>query len=245
MTPPLAIPHHSYDDNPRQRPDVPLIGLIGLKRSGKDTAAQGLIQDGWTRMAFADPLKEMSQKLRGVWVQVPAGVELDAVVPSVGGGLIGRGGGFAQYHYVVDALGMEKVKELIPDVRTLLQTLGTDCVRGTFGSTAWVDITKRKVREALSRGESVVLTDVRFDEEFDLVQLLGGVTIGVWRGDFDSLCDVLDDEADLVGGDAHESETNVYHLLDRCDYIACNNGSVDELHRGVRSILDYERSLMV
>lgn len=216
---------------------TPLVGFVGLKRSGKDTAAQALVDRGWTRMAFADPLKEMSMKLRGVWVQVPAGVELDAVVPSVGGGLIGSGGGFAQYHYVVDALGMEKAKDLVPDVRTLLQTLGTDCVRGTFGSTAWVDITKRKVREALSRGESVVLTDVRFDEELDLVRRLGGITIGVWRGDFDSLCDVLDDEADLVGGDAHESETNVYHLLDRCDYIACNNGSVDDLHRMVLHVV--------
>lgn len=245
MAPSLALPHRLYDDAPRERPDVPLVGLIGLKRSGKDTAAQGLVDQGWTRMAFADPLKEMSMKLRGVWVQVPAGVELDAVIPSVGGGLLGRGGGFAQYHYVIDALGMEQAKELIPDVRTLLQSLGTDCVRGTFGATAWVDLMKRQVRRGLADGKSIVLTDVRFDEEFDLVQLLGGVTIGIWRGDFDSLCDALDDEGEHEGVDTHVSETNVYHLLDRCDYVVCNNGSIDELHRGVRGVLDYEQSLMV
>ena len=223
---------------------TPLVGFVGLKRSGKDTAAQALVDRGWTRMAFADPLKEMSMKLRGVWVQVPAGVELDAVIPSVGGGLLGRGGGFAQYHYVVDALGMEQAKELIPDVRTLLQSLGTDCVRGTFGGEAWVDLMKRQVRRGLADGKSIVLTDVRFDEEFDLVQLLGGVTIGIWRGDFDSLCDALDDEGEHEGVGTHVSETNVYHLLDRCDYVVCNNGSIEELHRGVRGVLVYERSLM-
>lgn len=217
---------------------TPLVGFVGLKRSGKDTAAQALIDRGWTRMAFADPLKEMSMKLRGVWVQVPAGVELDAVIPSVGGGLIGRGGGFAQYHYVVDALGMEKAKDLVPDVRTLLQTLGTDCVRGTFGSTAWTEKAQQNIHEALTRGESVVLTDVRFDEELDLVRRLGGITIGVWRGDLDSLSEALESEGERACVDTHESETNTYHLLNWCDFIVCNHGSIDDLHRGVLSTVD-------
>ena len=118
-------------------------------------------------------------------------------------------------------------------------------MRGTFGATASVDLMKRQVRRGLADGKSIVLTDVRFDEEFDLVQLLGGVTIGIWRGDFDSLCDALDDEDERHSIDTHVSETNVYHLLDRCDYVVCNNGSIDELHRGVRGVLDYEQSLMV
>lgn len=207
---------------------TPLVGFVGLKRSGKDTAAQALVDRGWTRMAFADPLKEMSMKLRGVWVQVPAGVELDAVIPSVGGGLLGRGGGFAQYHYVVDALGMEKAKDLVPDVRTLLQTLGTDCVRGTFGSTAWVAQMRNKVHYALHDGQSVVLTDVRFHEEFDLVQRLGGIVIGVWRGSVTSFSDALEGEGGR--GDEHVSERTAYELLDRCDAVLYNNGTVDDLH---------------
>lgn len=218
---------------------TPFVGFVGLKRSGKDTAAQALVDRGWTRMAFADPLKEMSMKLRGVWVQVPAGVELDAVIPSVGGGLLGRGGGFAQYHYVVEALGMEKAKDLVPDVRRLLQTLGTDCVRGTFGGTAWVDLMERKIRQALSDGESVVLTDVRFDEELDLVRRLGGITIGVWRGDLDSLGKALESGGERACVDTHESETNTYHLLNWCDFIVCNRGSIDDLHRGVLSTVDH------
>lgn len=36
------------------------IGFIGLAGSGKDTAALGLIEHGWCRMAFADRLKELA-----------------------------------------------------------------------------------------------------------------------------------------------------------------------------------------
>lgn len=216
---------------------TPLVGFVGLKRSGKDTAAQALVDQGWTRMAFADPLKEMSMKLRGVWVEVPEGVHLDAAVPVMRDSS-GHGGSFAQYHYVVDALGMEKAKDLVPDVRTLLQTLGTDCVRGTFGSTAWAELAEKNIHEALTRGESVVLTDVRFDEELDLVRRLGGITIGVWRGDLDSLGEALESEGERACVDTHESETNIYHLLNWCDFIVCNRGSIDDLHRGVLSIVD-------
>lgn len=226
-----------FDRDPGLNPDVPVLGIVGLKRSGKDTAAQALVDQGWTRMAFADPLKEMSMKLRGVWVEVPEGVHLDAAVPVMRDSA-GHGGSFAQYHYVVDALGMEKAKDLVPDVRRLLQTLGTDCVRGTFGSTAWVELAEQNIHEALTRGESVVLTDVRFDEELDLVRRLGGITIGVWRGDLESLGEALESEGERVGGDTHESETNTYHLLDWCDFIVCNRGSIDDLHRGVLSTVD-------
>ena len=216
---------------------TPLVGFVGLKRSGKDTAAQALVDRGWTRMAFADPLKEMSMKLRGVWVEVPENVHLDAAVPVMRDSS-GHGGSFAQYHYVVDALGMEKAKDLVPDVRTLLQTLGTDCVRGTFGSAAWVELAEQNIHEALTRGESVVLTDVRFDEELDLVRRLGGITIGVWRGDLDSLGEALESEGERADGDTHESEMNTYHLLNWCDFIVCNRGSIDDLHRGVLSTVD-------
>lgn len=214
-----------------------LVGFVGLKRSGKDTAAQALVDRGWTRMAFADPLKEMSMKLRGAWVEVPEGVHLDAAVPVMRDSS-GHGGSFAQYYYVVDALGMEKAKDLVPDVRRLLQTLGTDCVRGTFGSTVWAELAEKNIHEALTRGESVVLTDVRFDEELDLVRRLGGITIGVWRGDLDSLSEALESGGERACVDTHESETNTYHLLNWCDFIVCNRGSIDDLHRGVLSTVD-------
>lgn len=220
------------------RRDVPtsLVGFVGLKRSGKDTAAQGLIARGWKRMAFADPLKEMSLKLRGVWVHVSESVlrENDIDVASMTPGM----GGFAQYHHVVDALGMEKAKDLVPDVRTVLQTLGTDCVRGTLGERTWTDLTGQRVQEELARGEAVALTDVRFDEEFTLVHDLGGIVIGVWRGDQDSLDRALVDASVGVLSADHVSETNAYNLLQRADVVICNCGSVDDLQRAVCDVVE-------
>ena len=214
---------------------APLVGFVGLKRSGKDTAAQALVDHGWTRMAFADPLKDMATKLRGVWVEVPEGVHLDAAVPVMRDSS-GHGGSFAQYLYVVDALGMEAAKDLVPDVRRLLQTLGTDCVRGTFGGTAWVDLMQDKVHHALHDGASVVLTDVRFHEEFDLVQRLGGAVIGVWRGSVTAFSDALEGEGGR--GDEHVSERTAYELLDRCDAVIYNNGTIDDLHRMVLHVVE-------
>lgn len=216
--------------------DVPtsLVGFVGLKRSGKDTAASALMRRGWKRMAFADPLKEMSMNLRGVWVQIPDGIHLAKAV----GGTPRNGGGFAQYHHVIEALGMEKAKDLVPDVRTVLQTLGTDCVRGTLGERTWTDLTGQRVTEELARGEAVVLTDVRFDEEFALVHDLGGIVIGVWRGDQDSLDRALADASVGALRADHVSETNTYGLLQRADVVICNCGSVSDLQRAVCDVVD-------
>lgn len=217
------------------RRDVPtsLVGFVGLKRSGKDTAASALIDRGWKRMAFADPLKEMSMNLRGVWVQIPDGIHLAKAV----GGTARNGGGFAKYHDVIEALGMEKAKDLVPDVRNVLQTLGTDCVRDTLGERTWTDLTGQHVQEELARGEAVALTDVRFDEEFALVHDLGGLVIGVWRGDQDSLDRALVDASVGVLSADHVSETNAYNLLQRADVVICNCGSVDDLQRAVCDVV--------
>lgn len=207
---------------------APLVGFVGLKRSGKDTAAQAFVDQGWTRMAFADPLKDMAMKLRGVWVEVPEGVHLDAAVPVMRDSS-GHGGSFAQYHYVVDALGMEKAKDLVPDVRRLLQTLGTDCVRGTFGPMAWVDCMEDAVSRVIGQDGSVVITDVRFHEELDFMIRHGGTVIGVWRGDRRSFFEALDRRDAGAIEDEHVSERNIYELFSRCHSVICNCGSVQDL----------------
>ena len=235
------IPPAPLVDPELQSSVTSLVGFVGAKRSGKDTAARALMTQGWRRMAFADALKKMSLKLRGVWVEVPEEAHLDSAITAVGG--------FAQYHEVVDALGMEKAKDLVPDVRTLLQTLGTDCVRGTIGETAWTDLIEDRVRESLLRyDEPVVLTDVRFDEEFDLVRRLGGMNIGVWRGSLQSFNEAMErlwldgdgfvtegDDGSIIEHDAdnHISEANTLRLLGWCDAVICNTGTVEGLHAAV------------
>lgn len=46
-----------------------LIGIVGKKRSGKDTFASVLVEHGWKRAAFADALKEELAEWLGVSVE--------------------------------------------------------------------------------------------------------------------------------------------------------------------------------
>lgn len=203
---------------------VSLIGLVGLKRSGKDTAAYGLVEHlGWRRLAFADPLKEMSLRLRGVWVEVPDTARMAGIMP------LER---FTQYYRVIEALGMDQAKELVPDVRLLLQTLGTDCVRTTLGTRTWTDLTGNRVRRALDNHENIVLTDVRFGEEMSLVRELGGITVGIWRGDTFDVQTALREPHD-----EHPSETTTYELLRQVDHLVFNNGTVRDLQRSVIALV--------
>lgn len=49
----------------------PIVGLIGYARSGKDTAAQVLLDHGWLRAAFADQLKADVEKCVGCPLRGP------------------------------------------------------------------------------------------------------------------------------------------------------------------------------
>ena len=42
-----------------------VIGLCGAARSGKDTAADGLVAVGWRRLAFADPMRTGHSNKKG------------------------------------------------------------------------------------------------------------------------------------------------------------------------------------
>lgn len=124
-----------------------IVGLSGKKRSGKDTFAQVLVDEfGFTRVAFADALKETVLRLNpivdafntGAWVATTRLAD------------------------VVGGEGWEKAKER-PEVRRLLQEHGL-AIREVMPS-FWIDAAMKKADEF----ERVVLTDVRFPNEADAV----------------------------------------------------------------------------
>ncbi|MFD7738021.1 hypothetical protein [Kitasatospora sp. NPDC059800] len=142
---------------PRRPKGPQLIGLAGLARSGKDSAASALVEAGWTRRAFADPLKEMLYAL-------------DPLVFSPSGQRNRLGG-------LVDGLGWDKAKEL-PEVRALLQRGGTEAGRGVLGPNVWVD---QMFRDADSWTAPVVIPDVRFPNEANAIRARGGLVVLVAR----------------------------------------------------------------
>lgn len=136
-----------------------IIGLHGKKYTGKDTAALGLIECGYTRLAFADELRAMLY-------------DLDPIVHTDNQGRVFR------WQEVWDADGYDTLKTL-PEARRLMQVFGTEVIRAR-DQDFWVN----RVVEKIQRDEYTkpwVITDVRFDNEAKAIRALGGEVCEIIR----------------------------------------------------------------
>jgi hypothetical protein len=134
-----------------------IIGVSGFARSGKDSFASFLIPFGWKRYALADSLKA-------------AAYALDPVVETETG--------VARLSFLIDNRGWEDAKAL-PDVRRLLQRIGTEVGRTLFGENAWIDVLDRKLDAEAP--ELAVVTDIRFPNEVEWVLSRGGTYVRIER----------------------------------------------------------------
>lgn len=128
-----------------------LIGLSGYARSGKDTVAEYLVKEhGYTRVAFADALRDALYALNP---SIP--------YPFDGQTVQGR------LQTLVDNFGWDSCKTAFPEVRELLQRMGTEVGRNLLGPNVWVDIAMRKVAAV---DGPVVITDMRFPNEYAAIR---------------------------------------------------------------------------
>jgi hypothetical protein len=135
-----------------------VIGLSGLKGCGKDTAASVLIEDGWTRLAFADPLRQMLYTLNPIVTDE-------------------EGQGTLRWQTYLDAVGYDEAKKN-PEVRRLMQVFGTEVIRQQYGQDAWVNLAANKINREPG---NYVVTDVRFDNEARMIHSLGGFMVRIER----------------------------------------------------------------
>lgn len=135
-------------------PMTKLIGLLGKKRSGKNTAAEGLGRD-WTPVAFADALRDTVLR---VDPQMCTGTAVESLST------------------VIDRLGWEDAKDTFPEVRRLLRDTG-DAFRAVRPD-IWVEI----VLDAIAAVDGpVVVTDVRFPNEYEALLAAGARLVRVVR----------------------------------------------------------------
>ena len=132
---------------------IKLIGIHGKARAGKDTFASFLVENhGFTKMAFADPIKWAVASAFGI----PLGeVYSDEFKTTV--------------HPTWNLTG-----------RQILQQFGTEAMRDTFGRHFWVrrwmmDYSK------LRTVSSVVVSDVREEHEAEVIRELGGLIVHLRR----------------------------------------------------------------
>jgi len=135
-----------------------LIALTGLPRSGKDTVAAWLIaHHGFTKMAFADPLKKAAAILLDRTEDEANGINFDreAIMPEWGFSM-----------------------------RWFLQRFGTECMRNQIDPDFWL---KRMDLELLSWAgvqaamAKIVITDCRFPNEAATVRNRGGKIVEIRR----------------------------------------------------------------
>jgi hypothetical protein len=187
-----------------------LVGVTGKKRAGKDTFAEVLlIHRGYTRVAFADPLRDSILETNPL---LPAGTFLP--------------GEFAPYRHIrlaeyVAKLGWHLAKDN-PEVRRLLQAHGVS-MRNNVYDGVWVEAGLRKAAPILEKGGGVVITDVRFPNEAEAVKANGGVLVRINREGVDTT-------------DRHISEVALDDWP--MDVEILNNGTVTDLHEAAFRVVD-------
>lgn len=107
--------------------------------------------------------------------------------------------------------------------RQLLQTLGTEWGRTLIAEDVWITLMRRRVNALAAAGhETVVIADVRFDNEAQAIRDMGGE---VWR--------IVRDRADMAEPD-HASESGI--SPDLIDRTIDNRGTIDDLRKAVVAI---------
>ncbi len=127
-----------------------ILGLTGYKQSGKSTLADVAVTDfGFLRMGFADELKEMIAKMWPAFTNDHINGEQKEVV----------------------------VEEYGKSFREVAQIVGTDMFR-SYDAGVWVRCLRRRILayqyQMGKAARTIVIHDVRFDNEAALVRELGG-----------------------------------------------------------------------
>lgn len=135
--------------------NITCIGLTGKMYAGKDTAAyffNKVISQSVTD-AFAKPLKEILMNYFGFTKE-----------------------------QLYDP--KEKTKfnpEWGMTNREAMQKLGTECIRNNFHKDAWIKIMEKRIQKHIDMKELVIIPDVRFDNEANLIHKMGGIVIEIIR----------------------------------------------------------------
>lgn len=181
------------------------IALIGKARSGKDTAAGFLVRErAYTRVAFADPLKEMA-------------LSFDPFIPTH---LCGERLIHVRLSALVRDVGWEYAKDHYPEVRRTLQVIGQ--TQRDFDADYWVNVAARKIAGAEAWNLPVVVTDVRYLNEAVMLRARGFKIIRIMRP-------FADRRQGPAEQHASENELNDYPT----DAVIYNDGDLDQLRNAI------------
>jgi hypothetical protein len=141
-----------------------IVGFVGFIGSGKDTAADYLVNfHGFRRDSFANTLKDAVSAVFG-W---------DRVL------LEGRTAEAREWREQVDTWWAERLGIPTLTPRWVLQRWGTEVCRKGFHDDIWIASVENKIRKTT---DNIVISDVRFPNEIKAIHSAGGLVIRVQRG---------------------------------------------------------------
>lgn len=184
-----------------------VIGITGSKGSGKDALATALVQSDRVGV-FAT--------IRQFQFAAPIYAMMDALLPFLG------------VDPKRDPVTREnKEEDISPEFfgtgisrRFLLQTLGTEWGRSVVSQDIWLNILQRRINETFA--DVFLITDVRFNNEAELVRKSNGMIVRVHRGQ-----DNKDTHASEIGIDAKHIDVTVL-----------NDGTLADLEKSAKRIWD-------
>jgi hypothetical protein len=202
-----------------------IVGFVGFIGSGKDTAADYLVNfHGFRRDSFANTLKDAVAAVFG-W---------DRTL------LEGRTKEAREWREQVDPWWSERLNMPHLTPRWILQYWGTEVCRQGFHDDIWIASVENKMRKT---ADNIVISDVRFPNEIKAIHNAGGIVIWVQRGELPSwhIMAGKANNGDKVAAEklkslgVHASETA--WVGKDIDFTVSNNGSIDDLFNQIKSLV--------
>ena len=208
-----------------QRMTKQIIGICGFIGSGKDTAADYLVNlHEFRRDSFAATLKDAVAAVFG-WDR-----EL----------LEGRTKQAREWREQVDPWWAERLD--MPDLtpRWVLQWWGTEVCRKAFHNDIWIASLESRLRNS---NDNIVISDCRFPNEITAIKAAGGKVIWVQRGELPTwhIMAAKANRGDTFAAEklkalgVHASETA--WVGTDFDAIVDNNSTVDDLYKQIAKIV--------
>lgn len=165
-----------------------LVGLVGPAGVGKDYTYE-ILKSSFPeakRASFAEPLKNML-------------LATDPIVDERG----------RRLSELLQNSTLDELKRDVPEVRRLLQKMGTEGVRECLGRDVFLDAAMSKCGDGMT-----IFTDVRFENEAREIRRRGGIIVRVEREGTSSTS-------------SHESESAFENI--KCDYVFENDGREEKV----------------
>jgi hypothetical protein len=208
-----------------------IVGFVGFIGSGKDTAADYLVNfHGYRRDSFANTLKDAVANVFG-W---------DRVL------LEGRTAEAREWREQVDPWWAERLNMPTLTPRWVLQYWGTEVCRHGFHDDIWIASVENKIRKTK---DNIVISDVRFPNEIKAIHNAGGIVVRIKRGDDPEWYDAAVSANAGPNGNAswsiskskleklkiHASETA--WVGGDIDHIISNDTTIDDLFDQIKALL--------